>query len=374
MNHALALVLLLVAAAPGWSQALETAARVEWAGQPPSSGPLRVGPLSAGGLLKELFSPLGFSAWSDVFADRTGFTVDRSLSKPDGFALVSGALGCFFQPAAGGSVQLGTFLSLQPAAAWRLDGALCVSEPPAGAEGDSWYPDHPMWPGGRLVNAGARLRAAFAGAAACATVGFSLAKFAPAGGFAELQASLEPAPVGAWVLVGASTADYRTPSGDAAETAFRASARLGIQKPFLSADLRWTVDVARPGFAPRPYIPQHEEIRIAFERAVPTDAPEAPTLRLEAAKRVNVDETGAVSEDARCGCSVRACFPRGSVSAGVSWSADSGAKAEVSVTLVPAGFFGLEVKAQTLDRGQTLHLAVLATLREAEGFPCAPDP
>ncbi len=331
-------------------------------GRQPSQGLLKVGPLAARGLLQELAGPLAYGASSEVFTDRTGLAVDRSLDRPTGFALGSGSFGLFLLPSASGSAELGAFLSGAPAPWCRLEAAVCYSEPRADVGDESWFRDGPPWPGGGLVNAGARFQARLCGASFGGVLGCSAARLAPPGCFAEVRGSLEAPRLRVGALVGASTAGYRSPSGEGADAALHLSARLELSGSTARATATGSREIGRPGFAPRPYIRERRRAGLSFEQTIPL-GPLQARLRLEGTKRTELSAAGTTSEEAGWRIALDVSGPRADVSTSLSWSAEEGTRVGLTVELAPTGGIELSVDADWRERQTLVRLAVTWTVR-----------
>jgi hypothetical protein len=122
---------------------------------------LSAGPVKTEGLFREIFSPLGYSAGSPVFAESSRLSLNtaspRSVRKgvwlrlPGDYA----ALGTYTD----GEDISHTAASVNFFKGKRgplLSGLLMFSQPPGRLDSDDWFPEKPLFPGGKLYHAAFR--------------------------------------------------------------------------------------------------------------------------------------------------------------------------------------------------------------------------
>jgi len=360
-------MILLAAAVPAGTETLVLSGSLEWQGRhTPSSPLLRVGPLVPSGLLRELADPLGFDAGSYVFEERSGFTVDgSSTARPAGFVcLPPGAIGVFGAPLEEGGAELGAFLNSAPRKPWRAEAAAWFSEPPAVRFGDSWYRVNAPFPGGQLLDVGCRLRTVLPGISFGATFGGSLGTSTGPGWLLQLNGTAAAGPLEV-SFFGGGSGGYRSPSGTVSPAAWRASGRGRLAVSESTAELCCTLEIARPGFAPRPYLAERLEIGVVYERGFRVADGTRGAFRFEAAKRIDTDPQGNGREDARCSGGFSLSSGRLGASVALSWSSQSGAAGRAVVTFDPAELAALEVQAGWSAHERASRLAVSWKIRPA---------
>jgi len=266
------------------------------------------GPLTGEGLLREASNPLGFSAGSDVFAERTGVRVDGSLpAGPPGFLCMPlpGALGFYSLPCSNRARVCGCFAGIQASAGLRVEGFLSFSKSESEESGEEWFLSTPVNPGGAMTSGGLRLAVDFHGLSLGATAGGSFAERAPAGSFQLLHGSWHENAFFAEALVGRIDAAYRRPDGQdfTAGSAFSGSA--GLEGQVSSAKVSYSVCVDQPGFAPQPFIESSEVMRLVLQHSFAAGAGLDVVCRAEAEKRISRDCTGTQQETRHWSASLR---------------------------------------------------------------------
>jgi hypothetical protein len=320
---------------------------------------LVAGPLQPAGLLREVQNPLGFSAGSSVFQERTGLSLDLSiLGGRTCFAClpIPGALGLFCLPMTDESLAIGLFVSAAPAAWLGMEAEIQVEDvAPAGAATE-WFPDRPAFPGGALVQLAGRIRARVPGFAACGTIGCSLAETAPPGGFFHLESEYKNGPAEVALLVGAAGEGYRTPAGRTVGAQWRVSGKVGLHGRDDSVEVGCVIDIRRPVFVPRAYLAEAEALSAGWERDFQLTRGLKASARVEARKEISFDEW-ALREEVPSVSAVISLESKLLEAEGVlSWSASGGMQIRGLLTVAPAEALCIELEAGTrcLKAGCTL--------------------
>ncbi|MFI5367513.1 MAG: hypothetical protein ACHQ1F_00735 [Spirochaetia bacterium] len=269
---------------------------------------LAYGPVTGEGLLREASNPLGFSAGSDVFAERTGVRLDGSLpAGPSGLLCMPlpGTLGFYCLPCQNRAQVRGCFASIQAVAGFRVEGFLSFSRLEPESLSEEWFLSTPEDPGGAMTSGGVRLGVDFYGLSLGATVAGSFPERAPSGSFQLLRGSWHENGIFAEALVGRIDAAYRRPDGRdfTAGSAFSGSA--GLEGTVNSARVSYAVCVDQPGFAPRPFVQGSEVMGLKIEHCFAAGAGLDVTCRAEGEKRITRDCMGAREETSRWSGSLR---------------------------------------------------------------------
>ena len=261
---------------------------------------LAAGPLQPAGLAREVLDPLGFSAGSAVFTERTGLSLDPSGS-PCPFSLVftpvPGSLGFYAVPVMDGCPAFGSFVSVAPTSWLGMEAEVQGEDLPPGRAPQEWFPQRPPFPGGQLLQAAGRIQVRLSSFAACGSFGSSFAQWAPPGCFFHVEAEYARGPLSASLFVGAAGDSYRTPAGHTAGAQSRVSARIGLEGPRARADLAWTLDVQRPGFLPSACRAETETLAADYERSFALSRGVTGTVRLEARKLIGFSDKALRRED-----------------------------------------------------------------------------
>ena len=226
---------------------------------------LAAGPLDAGGLLREVSNPLGYGPASDVFSETTGLSLRTIMAKSSRFGIWASVPGRAFSL---GGYRNGEDIS-HAAAAVNLGGGtnpafsglMMVSNPGERLETDTWFPEKPLFPGGTLYHAAARMRVPFdnltgAETRAGLSFGVSRGERTPAAGFVHAFGSHKSKNVEVNVLSGFCNEGYLTPGGayPSLRTSHSAAVRLFPKGPLIprAAAARDGYQVFRPTSPFRP--------------------------------------------------------------------------------------------------------------------------
>jgi len=273
-----------------------------------SSPWLVCGPVVGEGLLREASNPLGFSAGSDVFAERTGVRLDGSLPacRPGLLCMpLPEALGLYSLPCSNGARAYGCFASIMASTGFRVEGFLSFSKSESEGFGEEWFLSTPEDPGGAMASGGVRLEVDFRALSLGATVGGSFPERAPSGSFQLLHGSWHGNDFFAEGLAGRIDAAYRRPDGQACTAGSAFSGSAGAEGQAGSAKLSYAVCVDQPGFAPRPFLQSSEVMGLVLERAFAAASGLDAVCRTEAERRISRDCMGDRQEARRWAASLR---------------------------------------------------------------------
>jgi hypothetical protein len=268
----------------------------------------RAGSLANAGLLRMANNPLGFSAQSEVFGERTGLRLERSLDAgrvgllltplPDTLGLF-----CLNEPQAAPSY--GCFLNMVSPEGSGAEGFLWLTQPDAESSGEEWFPSTAPFPGGKLLVAGTRFRISVPGVSCIAALGTSRGEQVGPGGFWQLRASAFGNAAYAALLVAGMDGMYRSPRGTGFREAASFAAAGGFSNQSGSAGVRYSLLLDRPGPAPRPCRSTREVFEARIERVLADAGDIEISLCLKGEKRVSRDEEGARQDTSRYAAAVK---------------------------------------------------------------------
>jgi hypothetical protein len=268
-----------------------------------------VGPLSLTGLLREASNPMGYSAGSEVFQERTCLRLDSSFplsSRGLIWMPVPGALGFFLIEGRGEAPALGSFANLMVGPGLGVEVVLLLEKPPAVAAEEAWLPSSAPWPGGRLLRTAIRIMADNPGLSLTAALGSTLAERALPGMFWHLVGDASGAVVSGSMLLAGATRSYLLPDGSTPAQAASVEYRLGFNAPGRSLRLRSITSVAPPGFVPRRFLACQESSGISFEQSLAPLGSLHVRFSADAEKSVARSADGAQSEAAWCAVALEA--------------------------------------------------------------------
>ncbi len=326
---------------------------------------LTIGPLAAAGLVRLASDPLGFTAFSAAFQERTGLALDASLHSSRRGVLVMplpGLVGVFARQGADGT-SLGSFACVPLGVGAWADALLQQSRPPARTPGDDWYLDRSPSPGGEVTHALARLVMDAGGLSMCTFAGASSAAWAASGCAAGLRLRGRlPAAEAAFVAC-AVTPGYRSPdgSGTTGQSLVGAELRLGDQRAG-TLEAAWSLMVDRPSPAPGLALPTRTRVTLAWSRGADPGFDLPCWLVVEGSKEVSRDALGVREEVARFGSAI-SLGDRG-VQARASFGlSQEGSRLGGEVTLLPSTRLriGLQARADHLG-ADTPRASLQATL------------
>jgi hypothetical protein len=311
---------------------------------------LQAGPLIGRGILRQLADPLGFSAWSGVFEERTTLVLDSSLRSARRGAVVMplpGLTGVFLRRHGAGA-ECGAFGRLPLGAGAAAEGLVLHSRPGPRGIPDDWYFDRSPFPGGDVTHLCGRLMLVSPRLDFSVTTGASACTWASPGGFAMawLRARSPEAEVS--ILLSGVSSAYRSPEGDCQDGDVLASTGIRLGGNPLSGTLEagWSCLVERPGFAPGHEVPTRRTLKLAFSRDTMPRPDILVSMVVQAEKEVTRDSNGTENEAARCSSAVSACLDHVEARAGVSLSAADGAVLRSALTVRPSSRLGLGMEAE----------------------------
>jgi hypothetical protein len=292
---------------------------------------MRLGPLRASGIMREASDPLGFTAQSGVFRERTGLSVKGSLPAGEqGFLCMPfpDDMGLFCVPLPDGGLEYGCFYSLPSSGGGSVEGFVSLSQPAAAEPEEGWYCTVPAYPGGTLLDAAGRFLLRLPLLSLDAAAGSSSGERTAPGMFGRLLLSTGGREASASLLIGGADAAYRTPEGKGAADMLMLSTVVEAVCAPCSARLGYTVEIGHPGFSPGLLLPTRETAFMALTRTLSggrgTASAPGTTGSVEAQKCVSHDADGRRTETARCSARIRVSARAGEGQAEVGWSDDNG--------------------------------------------------
>ena len=312
---------------------------------------LRCGPLLARGILRQVSDPLGFSAWSGVFQERTTLVLDGGLaSSNEGVLLmpVPELCGFFCRPVRAGGCDYGAFGCVPLGAGAAAEGAILVSRPPPQSTTDDWFLSRSPFPGGDVTDLCARFVLSSPSLGFSFTSGASSSGWAAPGAFSSLWISGRVPGLQAAVLLAGATPGYRAPDGACAAGGSRLSAmvRLGNDRRTGALEAGWSFLAARPSFSPRPEIPTRTIVRAELSRDFQRPSLPPISLVVDGEKDISRGCDGIRNETSRCGSAVRAGFEGMDVTAGVSLTDQEGIRLLGALSLKPSSRLRVLVEAR----------------------------
>jgi hypothetical protein len=302
---------------------------------------LTFGPLLARGLLRQIPDPLGVSAWSGVFGERTALVLDGALPPSRAGLLLTpfpGWGGLFCMPGRRGGTEYGAYGRLPLGRGFAAEGAALSSRPEPPPVTDEWMLPRGVFPGGEVVNFGLRLMMETPSLAFSWVTGGSSAQLAAPGFFSSLWISAEMTDLSGSVLISADTPGYRGPEGVCTQTASRFSGvlRFGRDRHRGTLEAGCSFAVAESPFSPGAEIPTKCVARAAFSREIDWAPGRTVSFLAQAEKDIGRDPDGVRTETSRC--SSTACVTLGSadITAGAGCSDHDGARILGAVALRPS--------------------------------------
>jgi hypothetical protein len=300
---------------------------------------IRIGTLSPAGLIRETANPLGYGPESDVFSEETGFRLDGSVSSPQRAAVllmpVPGRVGVFYRVGPGGRGQAGCFARSEPGHRLAVEGLAAVAAPAAAGQQEEWFPRLSPFPGALVAQYAARLLMDLPGAAASATLGLSGGERRPPGAFLHAGLRMGDDSASAALLLGLADGNYTTLSGEGCFERLSARGTFAIRRPSGAVELRCSLDVGQPRFAPARYLPTAGSVGASIERERPLGAVGSVTARIEAERSVHIEPDGGGADSVDCSASLIASSKALEVEAGLSTDG-SRADARASAHWTPA--------------------------------------
>ncbi len=268
---------------------------------------IRIGTLSPAGLIRETANPLGYGPESDVYREETGFTLDGSVSSPQRAAVllmpVPGRLGVFYRVGPGGRGQAGCFACSEPGHRLAVEGLAAVAAP-AAEQLEEWFPRLSPFPGALVAQSAARLLIDLPGAAASATLGLSGGERRLPGAFLHAGLRMGDDSESAALLLGLADGNYTTLSGEGCFERLSARGAFAIRRQTGAAELRCSLDVGQPRFAPARYLPTAGSVGVSIERERPLGAVGSVTARIEAERSARIEPDGGRADSVDCSASL----------------------------------------------------------------------
>jgi hypothetical protein len=283
---------------------------------------IRIGTLSPAGLIRETANPLGYGPESDVYSEETGFTLDGSVSSPQRAAVllmpVPGRLGVFYRVGPGGRGQAGCFARSEPGHRLAVEGLAAIAAPAAAGQKEEWFARLSPFPGALVAQSAARLLVNLPCAAASATLGLSGGERRPPGAFLHAGLRMGDDSESAALLLGLADGNYTTLSGEGCFERLSARGTFAIRRQTGAAELRCSLDVGQPRFAPARYLPTAGSVGVSIERERPLGAVGSVTTRIEADRTARIEPDGGRADSVDCSASLIARSRALEVEAGLS--------------------------------------------------------
>lgn len=300
---------------------------------------IRIGTLSPAGLIRETANPLGFGPESDIFSEETGFTLNGSVSSPQRAAVllmpVPGRLGLYYRVGPGGRGQAGCFVRTEPGHRLAVEGLAAIAAPAAAGQREEWFARLSPFPGALVAQSAARLLLDLPGAEAFVTLGLSGGERRPPGAFLHAGLRMGDDAAAAAFLLGLADGACTTLSGEGSAEQLSARGTLAIRRPSGAAELRCSVEVGQPRFAPARYLDTAGSVGVSIERERPLGAAGSVTARIEAQRSVRIEPDGGRADSVDCSASLIARSKALEAEAGVS-SDGSRAAARACARWTPA--------------------------------------
>ena len=292
-----------------------------------SSSWLRIGPLSAAGILREACNPLGFQAGSDVFVQRSGFVLDESFpAPPSGIILmpVERALGIFFRPLGDGGEWVGVMGSLFRRSGLSVEGFLSLADPAPEPVGEEWVSSAAPFAGGRILSSAARILFETWPLGLSATVGTSRGEALPPGSFYHLHLWAHTGPLRIFLLLAQADGTYTTPSGEHPADSGMVSCAVVLSDKEGSVDFHLSEAIRQRAFSAHPFLGSRMEADFGAEKCVALAGETLLTTRVEGSRIVHREEDGATDSVLRCAAFAGARVSPFRMETGASWDRTSG--------------------------------------------------
>jgi hypothetical protein len=232
------------------------------------------GPVEKKGLLREASNPLGYSASSDVFTERTGIAPDISLdSSKDTYAMLSPVpeiLSLYAIWRDGAITHSGGIVSLPIAdkSFLELSGSLSTPSKPQAAE--TWYLDKNLYSGGAVYTAGGRAALSIGILSVNSSLVFSGNEYYEPGFFSLSGIGLESGIVTLKTLFGYCSDTYITPDCSFIDKMIQAEALLEVTPTkLITCTLGCCMNLDRPLLRPAGFLSGNENCSAKIEASFP---------------------------------------------------------------------------------------------------------
>jgi hypothetical protein len=257
------------------------------------------------GLIRELDNPLGYSAGSDVFRQRTELLPDGALDGPRSFSLCvspfPGSLSFFLSDRVDGEWRAGGIAAVDFTSEFSLELLVELASDLGGNSQEGWFLPHPVFHGGRIAHAGVRLMGESSSGSLALTLGVSGAREMPPGILMDIHISMGRDGYGAEILLGAATPDYLTLEGKGSRDRFMSGVKLHVSGPAGSVMFRCSFAVLQPQFAPSPYLSTRGTLGFSIDGPVWCLGVRTVRIRLQGENDLTYDPGGDRSDSASCG-------------------------------------------------------------------------
>jgi hypothetical protein len=253
------------------------------------------GPLSPFGLLRETENPLGPSFGKRVFTEVTGLRPDASFGSMGEFGLMIAPVperaALFMMQSEVGAPRTGCFASIAGDSLPRLDVLYEMAEPGGSGPTDDWFFDGPRWPGGLVIHAAGKASCGSPVFSAAISGGVSGSELTPPGYFLHLYADAGSDELGADILLGRASREYRTLRGRVSRWESAAALGARISDAAYSILFRYSLFL---GFAEaaQPYLPTLGKAVFSLERHFMENRPLGLRMRVTAAVDEGFDSDG----------------------------------------------------------------------------------
>jgi hypothetical protein len=203
--------------------------------------------------------------------------------------------------------------------------------------GDEWFLTKAPFPGGELLLAAVRLRVVLSGLSLAATLGGNWGKRVPPGRFWHLRGSVFGNGNHVSVLLGSTGATCRTFGGTVCADAAQLAASAGATAALGSLELKYSLTLGQPAFAPGHFRASREAIDVIFERILADGGGADFSLKVEAEKSIRRDAEGTRDDAVRCTVSARGSASTVEAVTGVDFIDPRGLAFFLTAALLPTG-------------------------------------
>lgn len=183
-----------------------------------SSPMLTAGPVNKHGLFRELYNPMGFSAGSNVFTEKTDLRLSSSFYNDSNYFLflepVPDTFGMFCDLDNGKPVFWGGTISIDFCRESFISFIYSGSRPARDAAGEAWFTPRNNFSGGDIVHIGTKLCIAPPRFSFTVTEIISAGRLIPPGSFTRCTLSCDVTAFSPEVFIGVCTDGFITPRGD----------------------------------------------------------------------------------------------------------------------------------------------------------------
>ena len=267
------------------------------------------GPVSKRGLIRLVENPLGFSAASDVFQEKSGLFLNGDFDPGSRsglkLALIPGYLELFGFRLQGQPLKIGVLTFFPVNNLLQIEVLGMASQPEEQLGFTEWFSDPPPFPGGLIVSISSRIRLTRLRNKLALSVAASGAERARPGFLMQLHGDLHRTGIGLVGLAAYCDPAFLSPDGEYGDWLIKVGGRLEIG-PVGAYSLSCSYEKAlpRPDIVPGAYLSFRDLAALKADLVSPLWRGWSLSARIAGRKKVFCSTSGAWTEEADCELSV----------------------------------------------------------------------